>query len=173
MSSKTRLSPDLWLDAGLTALAAEGPGAIAAEPLARRLGTTKGSFYWHFKDVPAFHHALLRHWQSEGLAAVVEVLQSQAGPDQALRDFGRGILGDPVETALRSWALSFAPAKAALQEVDAERLACITRLLTRLDLPNPDFAHALMGALIGLGQMQVNDPKRAYDTLIDTVLALR
>ena len=168
-----RLTPDHWLDAGFDALVAKGAHALAAEPLARQIGSTKGSFYWHFKDVPAFHAAVLRHWQADALAAVVEVLQSQAGPDQALRDFGRGILGDPVETALRSWALSFAPAKAALQEVDAERLACITRLLTRLDLPNPDFAHALMGALIGLGQMQVNDPKRAYDTLIDTVLALR
>ncbi|MEH6751885.1 MAG: TetR family transcriptional regulator, partial [Paracoccaceae bacterium] len=36
--------------AGLAALAEAGPVALKAEPMARRLGTTKGSFYWHFAD---------------------------------------------------------------------------------------------------------------------------
>ena len=173
MPSKTRLSPDIWLIAGLTALATDGPSAVAAEPLARTLGTTKGSFYWHFKDVPAFHAALLRHWQATALAQVMSLLQSDATPDQTLRDFGHNVLADPVEPALRTWARDSAHVSETLAEVDAERLACITRLLTQMDLRNPDFAHALIATLIGLGQMQLETPQTAFDALVDTVLALR
>ena len=60
---RIRLNRQSWIDAGLRALVAEGPTALAAEPLARQLGTTKGSFYWHFKDVPDFQKAVIRDWQ--------------------------------------------------------------------------------------------------------------
>ncbi|MFN3661424.1 TetR family transcriptional regulator [Yoonia sp.] len=43
-----------WLMAGFRALASHGPSALRAAALARDLGTTKGSFYWHFKDLPDY-----------------------------------------------------------------------------------------------------------------------
>src|SRR5437016_3886063 len=36
-----------WIGAALDALARDGLRAVAVEPLAERLGATKGSFYWH------------------------------------------------------------------------------------------------------------------------------
>ena len=36
--------------AAFRALARGGVEAIAVEPIAAELGTTKGSFYWHFKN---------------------------------------------------------------------------------------------------------------------------
>lgn len=173
MTSKTRLTPDIWLAAGLKALVAHGPSAVAAEPLARSLNTTKGSFYWHFKDVPSLHNAMLRHWQAQALADVMALLEADGTPEASLRDLGRAILSDPVETALRSWAQTNMEAAGVLSEVDAERLACVTRLLRRLDLGNPDFARALIASLIGLRQMDIDAPQAVFETLIDTVLALR
>jgi len=99
-----RLSPEKWLDAGFTALVSLGPAALAAEPLARSLGTTKGSFYWHFKDVPAYHTALIRQWQARALDEVIEQLEGTEPPDARLRTFGHGILNAPTEAALRVWA---------------------------------------------------------------------
>ncbi|MGH3388225.1 MAG: TetR family transcriptional regulator, partial [Actinomadura sp.] len=43
---KTRLSRADWANAALEAIAEGGLAAVAIEPLATRLGTTKGSFYW-------------------------------------------------------------------------------------------------------------------------------
>ena len=40
--------------AGFRALARSGARALRAEALARDLDTTKGSFYWHFKDLPDY-----------------------------------------------------------------------------------------------------------------------
>ena len=55
---KLRLGPEDWVMAGFRALAADGPQAVRAETLARGLGATKGSFYWHFKDLAALHQAM-------------------------------------------------------------------------------------------------------------------
>ncbi|MDQ6732181.1 MAG: TetR/AcrR family transcriptional regulator, partial [Actinomycetota bacterium] len=44
------LSRTDWTEAALLALAHDGLAGVAVQPLARRLGATKGSFYWHFAD---------------------------------------------------------------------------------------------------------------------------
>ena len=170
--ARKRLSPQKWIDAGLDALVASGPAALAAEPLARALGMTKGSFYWHFKDVPAFQDALLVHWQSRALEQVLGHLQQQEDADRRLRDFGREILADPVEPQLRIWARNDARVRDILAEVDTERLAYLSRLLGQLGLRNADFARALLAALVGLS-LDAEADSAPFDTLVDTVLALQ
>jgi hypothetical protein len=44
MPAKSRLSRERWIEAALDALADGGVAAVAVEPLAARLGVTKGSF---------------------------------------------------------------------------------------------------------------------------------
>ena len=44
-----RLSADDdWASEALEQIAEQGVASVAVELLARRLGVTKGSFYWHF-----------------------------------------------------------------------------------------------------------------------------
>lgn len=171
--SSTQLSPEKWIDAGFAALAAQGPQALAAEPLARQLGTTKGSFYWHFKDVPAYHAALLRHWHAQALAEVVERLGESGPPDVRLLTFGHGILNNPNEAALRAWAQSDPIVAASLSEVDAERSTYLNHLLRQFGLRNPAFGHAILATLIGLPHLQAEaDTTAAFDALVDTIVAL-
>ena len=91
--TKSRLSPDKWLTAGFEALVASGPSALAAEPLARALGTTKGSFYWHFKDVPAFQDALLAAWQVPPETVSAGLGQLGKAPARRGTPLGRGRRG--------------------------------------------------------------------------------
>jgi AcrR family transcriptional regulator len=56
------LDKDAWIDAGLAAILEGGLAAVAVEPLARRLGVTKGSFYWHFEDRNALLGAMVDRW---------------------------------------------------------------------------------------------------------------
>jgi len=168
-----RLSPEKWLDAGFDALRTSGPAALAAEPLARRLGTTKGSFYWHFKDVPSYHAALLRHWHANALADVMDRLQEKGSADVRLRVFGKTVMADPTERALRLWAQTDAIAAASLAEVDAERLTFVQHLLKEFGLRNPAFAQAILAALIGLPQIRAEpSSETAFDALVDTVVSL-
>lgn len=171
--SSTRLSPEKWIDAGFAALAAQGPHALAAEPLARQLGTTKGSFYWHFKDVPAYHAALLRHWHAQALASVVEQLGESGPADTRLRVFGYSILNNPSEAALRVWGQSDSIVAASLAEVDNERSKFLEHLLRQFGLRNPAFGHAILATLIGLPHLQAEtDSTAAFDALVDTIVAL-
>lgn len=169
----TRLSPEKWIDAGFAALIARGPASLAAEPLARTLGTTKGSFYWHFKDVPAYHAALVRDWHTKALSQVMAQLSDDTPPDTRLRKFGRTILDNPVEAALRLWAQSDPVVAASLREVDSERLTYLTHLLKQFGLRNPAFAQATLSVLIGLPQTEATqDTHAAFDALVDTIVAL-
>ncbi|APE42275.1 hypothetical protein BOO69_01720 [Sulfitobacter alexandrii] len=173
--STTRLNSDSWIAAGFDALRQAGPQALAAEPLARRLGTTKGSFYWHFKDVPAYHAELLARWQHDALRRLDALTGQDGAADRRLRDFGRGMLADPTEPSLRLWAQSLPEVGRALARVDDARLSYLETLLRQLGLGNPDFARALLAALVGLPQVAAPDADSAadaYEILVDTVLAL-
>ena len=57
-----QLSAKDWVDEGLKALASRGFTALKAEPLAKALRVSRGSFYWHFADIAAFHAAILARW---------------------------------------------------------------------------------------------------------------
>lgn len=68
----TPLTPEHWADAALDALALGGPAAVAIEPLARRLGVTKGSFYHHFQGREQLLAAALARWEERGTLQVLE-----------------------------------------------------------------------------------------------------
>ena len=63
MPPKQRLSAADWAVAALESLADGGLAAVAVEPIAVRLGATKGSFYWHFTDRNALIAATLELWE--------------------------------------------------------------------------------------------------------------
>jgi AcrR family transcriptional regulator len=166
-----RLTRAKWISAGLTALQETGPTSLRAEALARALGTTKGSFYWHFEDVPAFHAALLTEWQSRAFATIVSELEAAGAADERLRRFGARIGADITEPALRAWALSDANAQKTVSHVDNERLTYISALLGQLGVSNPAFANALYGSLVGNGFLATDDS--GFDAMVDLVLALK
>lgn len=176
---RTRLTQDIWLDAGLTALCETGPPALKAEPLARQLNTTKGSFYWHFTDLPAFHAALLKRWETKTLGAVSAPAAADDATAAQLRAFGQH-LGDPatarINTAMRAWALSLPAAADSVARVDGHRAAHLTALLDRIGVSNPEMTDILQAAAIGMqamGKRPDLDPQRAMGSLVDLVLALR
>lgn len=174
MSRKTRLSPEDWLKAGLDALAAAGPEALKAEPLARSLDTTKGSFYWHFADVPAFRQALLDFWGQN--AALPQTPDDKTDAVAQLHSLMRdGFPGaSDTESAMRGWARTDDNVAATLADIDKMRLTYLSAVLTQLGVGNPDIARALYAARIGTESMDASPAQlAALDTLVDLVLALR
>jgi AcrR family transcriptional regulator len=61
----TRLSAADWERAALDMISEQGVAALAVEALARRLGVTKGSFYWHFRNREALLSATLLRWEAD------------------------------------------------------------------------------------------------------------
>ncbi|MDC8011300.1 TetR/AcrR family transcriptional regulator [Tahibacter soli] len=95
-----RLTPVDWEQAGLDTLGELGVSAVAVEPLARRLGVTKGSFYWHFPSREALLKIILERWelQDEEEFALVEAITD---PKERMRSLFRRT----GETAMKSHAI--------------------------------------------------------------------
>ena len=74
-----------WVRAALALIAREGVAAVAVEPLARELGVTKGSFYWHFANRDALIEAALQAWEEDQGRDVVARYEGIAEPRQRLR----------------------------------------------------------------------------------------
>jgi AcrR family transcriptional regulator len=130
-----RLGPSEWVKVGLKALAKSGFSALKADTLANRLGVSRGSFYWHFADVPAFHAALLRRWREIALENIIE--EVEMAPDHPLeallyRAFAGG---SGVERAVRAWATADSRARAAVEAVDLERIGYLRKLLIDAGIP--------------------------------------
>ncbi|MBM7092942.1 helix-turn-helix transcriptional regulator, partial [Streptomyces sp. S12] len=77
-----RLSADDWAQAALDLIAEQGVAAVAVEPLARRLGVTKGSFYWHFPSRDALLVAALERWEKVEQETVFGQLEPIPDPRQ-------------------------------------------------------------------------------------------
>jgi len=181
--TRSRLSAEDWIKAGFRALSSSGPDALKAEALARSLGATKGSFYWHFKDVPTFKATMLAHWHDEAFSAVARSVEAKTDPTDQLfhladlaasapDDYG----GAAAEPAIRAWATADPAVADAVAEVDAKRLAYLADLLAKLDLTNPDFARIVYGAYVGMGTLSAadgTDYSGAMSTLMAAILALQ
>lgn len=82
---KPRLTSDDWAAAALDVIAEQGLSAVAVEPLARRLGVTKGSFYWHFPSREALLVATLERWEATEQDTVFGQLEAVSDPRARLR----------------------------------------------------------------------------------------
>ena len=74
-----------WIDAACLVIMERGVSAVAVEPLAQRLGVTKGSFYWHFPNRDALLQATLERWEQMDTEAVISAVAQIDDPLERLR----------------------------------------------------------------------------------------
>ena len=88
-AERSRLSAADWEIAALDLLAEHGVAAVAVEPLARRLGVTKGSFYWHFASRDELLEATLRRWEEADADTLTGQVERIADPRERLVELFR------------------------------------------------------------------------------------
>lgn len=107
-TSAPRLSVDDWVACALEVLADEGVAGIKIPTLCKRLGVTKGSFYWHFSDLEAFLAAVAEHWAAGRDAEVASFSALDSiEPRQRLRLMMMRFTDTSawaLERAVREWA---------------------------------------------------------------------
>ena len=119
-----QLSAKDWLDQGLKTLASSGFTALKAEPLAKAMGVSRGSFYWHFADIAAFHAAILKHWREVAAEQIIANVEAASKDENPLALLLRRVFGErlTLERAVRTWASVDPAARAAVQAIDRRRL---------------------------------------------------
>jgi AcrR family transcriptional regulator len=88
---RTRLSAADWEQAALDVVAEQGVAAVTVESLARQLGVTKGSFYWHFRTREALLNAALERWEQYGEREVLGQIEQITDPRKRLPELFRRV----------------------------------------------------------------------------------
>jgi AcrR family transcriptional regulator len=165
---RTRLRRQDWVDAARKRLATSGVEAVRIAPLARDLGVTKGSFYWHFKDRGELLDALLGEWEAT-TDRVAASVPEEATPAARMGQFLAAVTAtaaDPEEAAVENAVLAWAQNDPAIAErvaaVERRRTANAERLLVGLGLPPAEAASwADIGYMTYVGMMSrsTRDPR--------------
>jgi AcrR family transcriptional regulator len=137
---KTRKAPaslgrEAWIAAACEVLAREGLDGVRVEPLAAKLGVTKGSFYWHFRDRAALLDALLEDWEMRATSSVIVLVDASSDSPAArltelLRRTTSPVPGVPdVEHAIRAWGTRDPDVMRRLAAIDRRRERYVEDLL--------------------------------------------
>lgn len=129
------LDRDAWIKSAVTILAEHGADGLRVEVLAKRLGVTKGSFYWHFKDRQALLEAVLEYWKAGRIRDIEKTTAVAPGGEReqllfAIELYGanRNRKGMSIELAVRDWARHDPRAASFVEAVDLYRLECTRKL---------------------------------------------
>ncbi|MDO5947046.1 MULTISPECIES: TetR/AcrR family transcriptional regulator [Burkholderia cepacia complex] len=138
--SRGQYGPNDWIRAAQRVLESRSIDSVRVEVLAKEMGVTKGSFYWHFKDRDDLLHRMLTAWRDEATEQIIFRFESRG---LSARELIRDLLTLPfrgesakeaaaIELAIRAWARRDKNAKNVLDEVDAKRLTYITQCFRAL-----------------------------------------
>lgn len=175
-----KVTAEDWELAALDALADGGLAAVAIEPIAARLQTSKGSFYWYFPNRDALIRAALTRWEQDHTEQVVQLLEQIPDPVRRLRELVRGALLGARGAAVALLLLANADdplVGAVVRRVTARRLEVLTGCFAALG-QDPERArhHALVGycAYLGAAALRQGTPDLAAgldERYVETILA--
>jgi AcrR family transcriptional regulator len=132
------LGREIWLDTARQALIAEGTAGLEINKLAKRLGVSRGGFYWFFKSREQLLDELLAYW-TEASTVLFERILQRSGRN-GMQEF-QALVNlwidekeyDPRwDAAVRDWARTSPAVLKALEAVDEKRIALLEQVF--LDL---------------------------------------
>jgi AcrR family transcriptional regulator len=136
MTTATNLDRERWERAALDALEHGGLAAVAVEPLARELGVTKGSFYWHFKSRSELIAATVARWERLHVDGPLEALAGVEDPRVRLMELlGKAGAKAPSIFIRLLDAVDEPLVRAAVARAAQERVAFMAKAFGELGLP--------------------------------------
>ena len=177
-----RLSADDWAQAALDQIAEQGVSAVAVEPLARRLGVTKGSFYWHFPSRDALLQAALERWETHEQDEVFGQLEGITNPAQRLGALFKLVANEVQSHVIYSEllkALDNPAVQPVIGRVSKRRLDYLMLAFRQVGMPRAEAqnrAHLTYAAYVGFLQLslQLRQPRlqhAEFEAYVDHVMA--
>ena len=162
-----RLTQDDWINYGLKSLSKLGYKSLKAASLAHALGVSRGSFYWHFKNIVDFELQLIASWKQRTTESVITELEDNVSPEKRLiRLIGLALSNDlKLDKAMRSWSMEDRRVSQIVTEVDNQRILYVESLLEAMMTNKQDVtlqAKILYWSCIGKSVVEVNS-KSTYN----------
>ena len=132
MARRTSLTKDDWLRQAMELLRTDGVGGVRVLTLAKSLGVTRGSFYWHFRDRGELLDLMLDWWDREMTDTVIDHVDTRsASARQRLTALAENVVSNDknrFDNAIRSWAEGDREVATAHRRVMNKRLEYVVSL---------------------------------------------
>ena len=174
---KNSLGQADWLNAALESLNEKGIDSVKVLPLSKKLGVTRGSFYWHFQDREDLLRQMLEHWERELTDEVITGAGSlDASSEEKLRYVIRTVLlyrQSRYDTAISAWGMFDKGAAKAMKRVLRKRMRFVAGLLKDAGLGKDDAtlrARFLIGFMLVDAAMMPRATAKKTDETVESCI---
>jgi AcrR family transcriptional regulator len=177
-----RLAREDWVGAAYARFRDGGISAVSVEAVARDLGATKGSFYWHFADRGALFDEVLARWEDLETERLIDLVEQVEDPSERLAKLLEVIAHRTTERSGERTLFADAAALGITEVVaraTERRVAYTARLLEAAGIERTDArrrAVIVVAAVVGYQQLVAGgwDPAGEAEprALIETLFAI-
>jgi AcrR family transcriptional regulator len=166
-SSNIKATRNDWLELALSVLAIEGVDHVTVLALSERLGVSRSSFYWYFKNRDELLDALLDRWDELNTRSIVaQTKEPAATVNEAVCNVFRcwvnsAIFSPRLDFAVREWARRSPHVRTALDRSDRRRTEAVKALFVRFGYEDEDAfvrARVLYYMQIGYYALDLREP---------------
>ncbi|CUH84834.1 TetR/AcrR family transcriptional regulator [Thalassovita mediterranea] len=157
-----------WLQAAYELLTEAGVDAVKIMPLAKRLGVSRTSFYWHFKDRDALLEAMVNRWEQKNTGNLIARTEAYAESiaEAVFNLFDCWIDDDlfdaPLDLAIRNWARNDADLGQRVDQADARRKQAMADMFVRFGFDQTQAevrALTMLYTQVGYISMQIEEDR--------------
>lgn len=139
-----RPSKEDWLNLAVRTLVGSGIESVKIQVMAKTLGVSRSSFYWHFKSMTELQDQMLSHWIEKNTSPIIERAMR---PAEAITSAVSAVfecwvddhLFDPnLDMAVRLWGRKDQKVRSVVKEADDMRLGALTRMYLRYGYPEQE-----------------------------------
>jgi AcrR family transcriptional regulator len=166
---------DIWLDTARRALIEDGTAGVEINKLAKRLGSSRGGFYWFFKDRAELLEKLLAYWVQTSTALFERILQvpGRNGMEEYLAMTNLWVDENEYDPkwdgAIRDWARISKAVRDVVQNVDQKRISVLEQIFNDMGYKGKEAnvrARVMYYHQVGYYAMGVRESRRERRVLI-------
>lgn len=145
LAGNTKVTRDDWLDVAMDVLVSQGIEQVKVLTLGERLGVSRSSFYWYFKNRQDLLNELLGVWENMNTGAIVDHTNRPADTITGavcnlFRCFvDKNVFNHQLDFAVREWSRRSGPVRHIVDRSDETRLDAIRAMFERHEF-GPDEA---------------------------------
>jgi len=115
------MSKEDWEETALQAIAAHGLETLSIPEMARSLGVTKGSFYWHFRSLNELIGTALHRWRALDQATLDEISRIANARERLIALFRQAMEKTEAHALYIALSMSTIPEAAAIVHSISDR----------------------------------------------------
>lgn len=133
----SKSTKDDWIEVAIDILIKEGIDQVKIQVISKRLGVSRSSFYWFFKDINALQDELLSYWLRRNTGPVIERAMRPSGnlTEAVCSVFecwiNPALFDSSLDTVIRFWARKDTKVRSIVEQADNQRVEALTRMFVR------------------------------------------